>query len=117
MQLAQKDDSPNQTIFSELQRMISLRKSHAIFGRAETLIVDTNNSHLFAYLRQNEAGQTLLAICNFSEASQAINIQLLEHFGLLHRHDMISGKSLVLKTDILSIQPYQFLWLTPSPMQ
>lgn len=112
MELAHSEDTPNQLVFSGLKRMIALRKQHAIFGRASTQIIDTNNQHLFAYLRHNENGQTLLAICNFSEHAQVANIQLLEQFGQTHCDDMISGKSAVRRGNRLEIEPYQFLWLS-----
>ena len=92
--------------------MIELRKQHAIFGRASTQILDTNNQNLFAYVRHNEEGKTLLVICNFSEFTQVANTRLLDQFGHMHRKDLISGKSCDAANETLEIGPYQFLWLT-----
>ncbi len=109
---AHDKSTPNHQIFSGLQRMIGLRKQHAVFGRASTQIIDTHNQHLFAYLRQAENGQTLLAICNFSEYRQVTNTQLLEHFGYQHCKDLVSGNLISTENENFEIEAYQFLWLT-----
>ncbi|GAL15783.1 hypothetical protein JCM19233_6805 [Vibrio astriarenae] len=49
-------------IYRDLKQMIDLRKSDAVFGVARTEILETYRPHLFAYLREHDGGDKMLAI-------------------------------------------------------
>lgn len=65
-----------------LEKMIKARKEHRVFGDAHTHILQSNNEHLFVVKRtrtQADLGaKHLLAICNFSEHEQSVNLQALD---------------------------------------
>ncbi len=46
-------------VFSGLRKMIAIRKQNAIFGQSSTQILDADNHHCFAFLRENTQGHTV----------------------------------------------------------
>lgn len=90
-------------IYSEISRLITLRKQLAAVFDGRMDVVESGNPHVFAY-RRHHAGRQLLAICNFSEHSQRLTIEIP-----LCR-DVISGRTAGASPD-LELFPYEFLWL------
>ena len=109
---SQKAGSPQQAIASGLAHLIKIRQQHAIFGQAETLILDTNNQHVFAFARHDDQGKTMLALNNFSEHPQQVDSRILDHLGVHHGVDLISKQRFELTEKVITLSPYQVLWLT-----
>ena len=133
--LAQDGQSPQFRIAKELRELIAIRKSYAVFGMAQTKIIQTDNEHVFAFIRQEklteESGerQLLLGLFNFSEVPQKIDARILLHLqprndanGVLNKediHSLIASQpfdvSEYLMSDskncCISLAPYQASWL------
>ncbi len=111
--LAHKPGTPQYTVNVGLRKMIAARKKHAVFGNASTHILRTGNDHCFAYLRQADNGERLLAICNFSAAEREINADILHN--LLPAREVINlidHKPLVMDfSKPLVLRAYQVMWL------
>ena len=103
-------DSPHGHIFTELVRLIALRKQqHAIYGN-ETEFVETGNGHLFGYVRSG-GGQRLFIIANFSEHLQEMDADRLRVYGPgINFTDMITNQTITADRP-LRLEPYQCMWL------
>ena len=109
-----KPQTPSNLIASGLEKLIKIRQADPLFGEAETMILDTDNQHVFAFTRRNEQGQSLLCVFNFSEMAQILDGRLLNHLGADKCCDLISGQRFVGDCTSIELQPYQNLWLKAS---
>jgi glycosidase len=96
-------------IFSNLQKLIQLRKSHPAIGNGRLEIIQTGNDHILGYVRTNDK-ERIVIFANFTEDEQHIDKNLLRVYGLSYQfEDLVSLKEVVLEDRLL--QPYQFLCL------
>ena len=102
--------SPHGHIFTELVRLIALRKQQpAIYGN-ETEFVETGNGHLFGYIRHG-GGQRLFVLANFSEKPQEMDADRLRVYGPgFSFTDMITSH-IITSERPLRLEPYQCMWL------
>ena len=110
--VARKDDptSVEGRIFSALQHLISLRRDCDAFAGQEVAIIDTDNRHVFGYLRRHQAGQVLV-LANFSERTQTVPANVARTHGLGYDfHDLVTGENIALLSDVI-LEPYRFVWL------
>ena len=80
-------------IFSELLKIIQIRKTNNIFQNLNTTILDSKNPHVFCFSRKNEFDQTLV-MANFSEQPQKIQMKNILPEDLDSFRDLISGKNI-----------------------
>lgn len=109
---AEDASTPQFEIAKGLEKLILLRKEYAILGQSETLIIETDNTHVFAYARHDDDGNTLLALCNFSEQQQFVDSRILNHSGHRTSMDLISNTAFSVNQRNIELAPYQVLWLT-----
>lgn len=96
-------------VFTGLEKLIALRKSHSIFSGHETEVIDTNNPHVFGYLK-TQGGERVLCLANFSEDEQMLPVNLLRLYGLGYQFtELVNGESVPWKD--LALSPYQFICL------
>ncbi len=107
--------TPQYAIAQGLHRMIQIRQQHAIFGQAQTQILSNPNDHVFAYIRTDGEGNSLLCLANFSEHSQHIDAQILDFGGIAHNWDLLTESEVDRAGYNLMLTPYQTLWLQPKP--
>ncbi|MEI7644969.1 MAG: alpha-amylase family glycosyl hydrolase, partial [Chloroflexales bacterium] len=101
---------PEGYVFSELQRLIALRKGQPALAGGDMSVVNTGSSHLLGYTRHH-AGQRLLLVANFSELPQSLSANRLRLYGMgYHFTDLNTGTS-VSADEALALDPYQFVWL------
>jgi amylosucrase len=97
-------------IYSELRRLIGLRRANPALADGEMEVMRPGNDHVFGYVRQN-AGQRVLVLANFSEHEQLISANEVRLHGLAYTFtDLVSGRSISLTQDF-TLEPYQFVWL------
>ncbi|CAH1526918.1 Amylosucrase [Vibrio owensii] len=107
--LAETKGSYQHRIHSDLLQMVSLRRQSPVFGAAKTEILETYRPHLFAYCRQHDNGDKLLAVCNFSEHEQRIPMSICGVLGSRQVADILTGDE---KTgDELVMGAYDVVWL------
>jgi glycosidase len=100
---------PSTQVYSRLQDLITLRKSHAAFVGQQTEFIATGNDAIFGFLRIS-AGSRVLVLANFSETAQPVSANLLRLYGLGYEYiDLMTGKAFP-PTDF-QMTPYQFLCL------
>ena len=98
-------------VFTGLQKMIEIRKQYAIFGQAQTHILDADNQHCFVFMRENTKGEKLLVVCNFSEHEQQLPRSLLTTVCFTSSVDLLSGVNVKMEAAPLVLAPFQQLWL------
>ena len=98
------------TVFNGLTNMLATRKQNAIFGDANTQILDTGNVHCFGFVRYNRAGEKLLGLCNFSEQQQNISGDILTTVQRRAIKDLLSDGQLTGNENTLTLEPYQLSW-------
>jgi sucrose phosphorylase len=96
-------ETPQQKVFSELQRLILLRKKQKAFHpNAKQEILDLGKS-LFALVRKSET-QILVMVVNLSDKTQLYKLPQEYNF----EFDLISNKSI----KNTQLAPYQYIWLS-----
>lgn len=96
-------ETPQQKVFSTLQKLISLRKRQVAFHpNAKQEILDLDND-LFALIRQSKE-QTIVVIANLTAENKSFKLPAEVNFGF----DLISDS----ETSDSTLEPYQCRWLT-----
>jgi amylosucrase len=104
--------SPHDRIFTELGRLIGLRKLQPAISDGETEFVETGNGHLFGYVRHGD-GQRLFVVASFCSDAQEMDANLLRVYGAGYRFtDLITRQTLTAEQP-LRLEPYQCVWLEP----
>jgi amylosucrase len=97
-------------LFGGLRRIIEARLKHPEFADGEMKVIETDNDHVFGYLRRN-AGQQALVLANFAEQEQTVAAHVLQPYRpSLTSTDWVTGEMAALDGD-LKLRPYQFVWL------
>lgn len=60
-------------IYSSLSDLIRIRKLNPVFRNLNTEILETNNPHVFGFIRKNNA-EKVIVLANFSEQPQEVNL-------------------------------------------
>jgi amylosucrase len=115
--LRKQHGSVQQRIFDGLQKMIAVRKTTNAFADYNNReLLDTQNPHLFAFLRSNpfRLHDDVLVVGNFDDAPQTFSLADLSprgQFGHGPLQDLYSGKSPGRSEDRLEVPPHGFYWL------
>ncbi len=111
---ARRDDPTTVTgrIYAGLRQLIATRQGHAVFAGTITAIIETDNPHVFGFLRRhNDASAVILA--NFTEGAQRVEANTVRLHGLAYTFgDLVGGGRLDLGRNLL-LAPYQLLCLVP----
>ena len=113
-----KHGSPENRLFSSLQKMIAARKAipaFADFNNRE--LIDVKNPHLFVFLRSlpDREGGDVLVIANFDVHPQHLDLSDLGNRGYFQHSkltDLYSGETPPFFKDELVIPPLRFFWLS-----
>ena len=116
-ELRKQRGSVQQRIFDGLKKMIAVRKTTNAFDDYNNReLLDTQNPHLFAFLRSNPFRQhdDVLVVGNFDNAPQSFSVADLPprgQFGHGRLQDLYSGVSPDRSADRLLVPPHGFYWL------
>jgi len=99
-------------VFSVLKHMIALRKSIPEFYNENNYqLVKNENQHVFSFLRERDWHKTLV-LMNMSAQQQTLSQAILEQTGFGHYvYDQYQQQDVVLENGVLTLEPFQFLWL------
>ena len=95
-------------MYHGMVQMIQTRKTTPELGRGRTLFIDTDNSHVFGFIRN----QQILVLCNFSEQPQTIHKSMLSSYLDVPStmRDLLTDEQWLMGEQI-TLQPYQYVWL------
>ncbi|HEX2914735.1 MAG TPA: alpha-amylase family protein [Chloroflexia bacterium] len=101
-------------IYQKMLQLVTARKrAHWLHAAAPVEALWCGNEHVFAYIRRHPTGN-LLALCNFTEATQWINTEVIWNNGLhgVIRDELQPDRSPVpLEYNQIKLEPYQAVWL------
>jgi maltose alpha-D-glucosyltransferase/alpha-amylase len=94
-----------------MQRIITVRRSTAVFGRGSIEFLYPANHRILAYLRRL-GRETVLVVNNLSGTAQAVELDLRRHKGNILIE--MFGSNLFPRVGdlpyLLTLGPYQFYW-------
>lgn len=96
-------------VAQQLQRLVKIRQSHAVFGSSQTEILETYNPHAFAFARIGEGGR-LLVVANFSEQRISIPGSITDILGSSSMRDLLS-ETPVDAGNAIALDAYQVVWI------
>ncbi len=102
-------------IFSSVQNLLAIRKKSPEFTDLNnTWRIQTENDHLFIYLKAKDGFKTL-CVYNLDDHRQLLGSQILEQHGFdisNNLTDRITGKGLNFRGGQLFLEPHESLWLS-----
>jgi maltose alpha-D-glucosyltransferase/alpha-amylase len=94
-----------------MRRMLTVRRSHAAFGRGALRFLYPKNRKVLAYLREHQ-DETILCVANVSRTPQAVELDLSEFTGRVPIE--LNGGSVFPPVGqfsyLLTLPPYGFYW-------
>ena len=104
-------DSVEGRIFARMRRLIEVRKQTYGFGGNEMHVINLGSDHVFGFVRTH-GDQRVVVLANFTEHGQSVRANDLRVYGLSYGfEELISGRTMHLDHDEVSLEPYQVLWL------
>jgi maltose alpha-D-glucosyltransferase/alpha-amylase len=94
-----------------MQRIMSVRRSTAVFGRGSIEFLYPANHRILAYLRRM-GRETVLVVNNLSSSAQAVELDLKQYKGNI-LIEMFGNNIFPRVGDLpylLTLGPYQFFW-------
>jgi amylosucrase len=95
-------DSIPGRVFQTLLKLIHIRKETAALAHGATHFLSLDNEHVLAYVRNGQ----ILILANFSEHEEPVRSPWMPHNAV----DLITGTSYA-HNKVITLAPYQFLWL------
>jgi sucrose phosphorylase len=106
-------DSQHSQVYQQLTDIIKIRQHQTAFHPNATQFTLHMNEQLFGFWRQSiDRKQSVFCIYNISNEIQDLVMSDLNLIVTDHWRDLISGQVFKENTDVLSLQPYQTLWIT-----
>ena len=99
------------SLLSWTKKLISVRKSHPVFGRGTLAFVRPANRSVLVYVRQYQ-GKVIMCVANLSRSAQAAEIDLSEWKGRVLL-ELIGQKQFPAIGDapyVVTLVPYGFFW-------
>ncbi len=97
-------------LYSGLQRLIVLRKTHPVFSGHDFQVIDSQDARIFAFTRTYQ-GQRALVFANFIEEEAVVPGNLLRLYGLGYQfRDLVNDRMVGL--DDFTLEPYQLAVFT-----
>ena len=100
------------SLWNTLQRMISVRKAHAVFGWGDFAWTNIENTGVAAYWR-TYADERLLILNNITASPQPVRIEIPQSDGALVQDILGTVQAPAIEQGVLTmaLEPYQYLWL------
>lgn len=106
-------DSSHAIVFSELRRLLEIRKQQPAFHPNATQFTLQLAEPFFAFWRQSkDRSQSIFAVNNLTAEPQELRLSDLNLISLDRWRDAISGTEYDERSATITVQPYQCLWIT-----
>lgn len=108
-------DSLHYQAFTQLKKIISIRKQQKAFHPNATQFTMHFKETLFAFWRQNQSrSQSIFCIYNISNETQTLALQDVNLIEMDEWRDLITGYQYTDPREEIVLQPYSFVWITNS---
>ena len=106
-------DSTHHKIFTELRRLLSIRKKQSPFHPNATQYTLHLGDSIFAFWRQSiNRDQSIFCVSNISTSPQFVNLRDINLINTDEWRDLISGQFYTNIGELLNLKPYQVLWIS-----
>ena len=107
-----KEDNHHSTVFSEMKKLVSIRRAETSFHpNAEQFVLHINDE-LFGFWRQSiDRSEQIFCIYNISDQQQHLDLTCLNLPYDGEWVDLIQAKKYPNIYETISLEPYQFIWL------
>jgi amylosucrase len=100
-------------IYARLRHLIQVRKATRAFAGNQMQVINVGSDHIFGYVRTGPEGQRAVVLANFTERPQSLHPNEVRLYGLGYQfRDLVEGRVLALGEQMLTLEPYQVVWLT-----
>ena len=114
-ELRKKKSTVEGKIFTELKKLIKVRKKQKAFADSEVrYLVDCHNQHLLAYVR-GEGNKRVFVVVNLNDHPEELKMDMMFHLGFDMKKgvkDLYSGEKLDFSGYKFTLDPHQFIWIT-----
>lgn len=105
--------SHHHKVFEEIKRLLTIRGKQQAFHPNATQFTLHLGDTIFAFWRQSiNRIQSIFCISNISDIEETIPVASINLIGTDEWRDLISGELINEETDILTLAPYQTVWLS-----
>jgi amylosucrase len=96
-------------VYAGLLQLANLRRAHEEFAGQELQVMDTGSDHILGYVR-GIAGERIVVLANFSEATQVLPADRLRLYGMSYTfQNLVTGQPVPFAD--LPLEPFAFLLL------
>lgn len=107
------EHSPHHQVYSQLTELISIRKKQSAFHPNATQFTLHLTEKLFGFWRQSiDRTQSIFCVYNISNDVQLLFMSDLNLIITSEWRDLISGQVFDDANDVVSLEPYQTVWIT-----
>ncbi|WP_111641116.1 alpha-amylase family glycosyl hydrolase [Marinimicrobium alkaliphilum] len=112
-ELLNDPETPNHRIFNRLRELIAIRCEQPAFHPNATQFTLHLKPEVFAFWRQSmQRQQSIFCLNNVSDREQQVNLADINLISTDDWRDLISGESIGDLYGVLTLAPYQSVWLT-----
>jgi sucrose phosphorylase len=105
--------SQHHHVFTRLRELIAIRKRQRAFHPNATQFTLHLGGCLFGFWRQSmDRRQSIFCIYNIMAEEQELNLSDINLIGTDDWHDLVTGEQLSALDQVLTLRPYQVLWIT-----
>ena len=108
---AENIGTPQNRIFSQLKRMIHIRKRHSVFGDANTKVLSYESKALFVFCRELKQKDELIVVCNFSDLPESFDLGSICSSTCSETYRELMSDVIYQNSSKIELSPYQFIWL------
>jgi len=105
--------SEHSRVFTRLRELIRIRKRQRAFHPNATQFTLHLGGSLFGFWRQSmDRMQSIFCIYNVTAGEQELNLSDINLIGTDDWHDLVTGEPFSTLDQVLTLRPYQVLWIT-----
>ena len=114
--LLEQSGSSHEAVFARIARLLDIRRKQAAFHPNATQFTLHLGPALFGFWRQSiKRRQSIFCISNISCEVQPLTLQAVNLIETEEWQDLVSGRKMVSRDEVLELQPYQTVWITNAP--
>lgn len=111
-----REDSSHSVVFGRIKALLAIRRKQAAFHPNATQFTLHLGAGLFGYWRQSmDRRQSIFCVSNISSEPQPLALSAINLIDTEDWTELIAGKQLQDREQVLELQPYQSVWITNLP--
>ncbi len=109
----EREDSSHRVVLARLKALLAIRRKQKAFHPNATQFTLHLGSALFGFWRQSmDRRQSVFCISNISAQPQSLAFSDINLTDTEQWHDLISGRVVASRVEVVELEPYQTVWIT-----